>query len=240
MNSQKNNIFIPLSIVIAGVLIAGALFIVKKPDTNGSAAVANAVNTHPEQNMKAVSADEHILGNPNAPIKIVEYSDTDCPYCQAFQPSIHRIINEYGKDGKVAWVYRHLAFHPKAPKEAEATECVAELGGNDKFWQYLDLLFSKKNFKESPYQGLDPAQLPVLAASIGINKAAFTTCLSSGKYAQKVSDSYQDALNSSSPDKLGTPYTILVSNSVKVPISGAVSYESLKSAVQTMLNEKTQ
>ncbi len=235
MDTQpRNNLAIPIAIVIAGALIAVSLFFVK--GNSGQKVVQSTDNLHPEENMVPVSASDHILGNPNAEIMLVEYSDTDCPYCQSFQPTLHRIVTELGKDGKVAWVYRHFAFHPNAPKEAEATECVAEIGGNTKFFEYLDLLFSKKDFAKSPYVPLDPKQLPVLAASIGIDKAKFTSCLDSGKYTQKIRDEYARSIEAGAE---GTPYTIIVTKSGKVPIkTGAVSYESLKAAVQALMTAK--
>jgi protein-disulfide isomerase len=234
---QKNNILLPISIILAGALIAGAIYLIKRPVEQTQIA-GQTVNAHPEDSMTPITADDHILGNPNAPVVMVEYSDTDCPFCQAFQPTLHRIMDTYGKDGKVAWVYRHFAFHPKAPKEAEATECVAEIGGNTKFWQFVDLLFSKKNFKQDPYLGVDPSQLPSLAASIGIDKAKFSTCLNSGKYADKIKKSYDDAIKSGAQ---GTPYTILVTKTGKVPITtGAIPFESLNNAIAALLNEKPQ
>ncbi len=233
--TNKNNLLIPISIVIAGVIVAGAVFYTKK--TNAPATIKDTiVQQNPEENMKPVDAEDHILGNPNASVLMVEYSDTDCPFCQEFQGSLQKIMDEYGRDGKVAWVYRHFAFHPKAPKEAEATECVAELGGNEKFWQYVDLLFSKKNFKDVPYNGLDPKELSVIAASIGINKTAFVNCFDSGKYEAKVAASYDDAVKSGAR---GTPYTILVTRNGKIPITGgAIPYAQLKTAIETLLNEK--
>src|SRR6185436_7093141 len=85
--------------------------------------------------MEPVTEKDHILGNPNAEVIMVEYSDLECPFCKEFHSTLRRVMNEYGKDGKVAWVYRHFpidSLHPKARKEAEATECAAELGGESK------------------------------------------------------------------------------------------------------------
>jgi protein-disulfide isomerase len=233
--TQKPNWMVPISIIVAGALIAGAVIYVKGGNKSQIAGVAEGIQDHPEENMLPVTADDHILGNPNAPIKLVEYSDTDCPYCQNFQKTLNQVMDEYGKDGKVAWVYRHFAFHPKAPKEAEAAECVAEIGGNAKFFEYIDLLFSKKNFTQSPYVGLDPKELPVLAGSIGVDKVAVNSCLESGRYKKKIEDQYQQAIDAGAQ---GTPHTIIVTKNGKVPITkGAVPYETLKSAIQSLLNE---
>jgi protein-disulfide isomerase len=232
--THKTNWMVPISIIIAGVLIAGSLIYIKG-DKNQVAGAAAGIQDHPEEKMLPVTAEDHILGNPNAPIKLVEYSDTDCPFCQAFQESLHKAVDVYGKEGKVAWVYRHFSFHPNAPKEAEASECVAEIGGNAKFFEFIDLLFSKKDFTQSPYKGVDPKELPALAGSIGVDKVAINSCLESGRYKQKIADEYQQALDAGAQ---GTPYTIIVTKNGKVPITkGAVPYETLKSAIDSLIKE---
>lgn len=88
-------------------------------------------------------AKDHILGNQNASIKIVEYSDIQCPYCAKVHPTIKEVVEKY--DGEVMWVYRHfpLNIHQYAEELALATECAASLGGNDAFWQTLDGLFER-------------------------------------------------------------------------------------------------
>jgi protein-disulfide isomerase len=88
-----------------------------------------------------ITAEDHVNGDINAPIKIVEYSDIDCPFCKRFHSTLEQVKALYGD--KVVWVYRHFPItqlHPDSFKKSHATECVAELGGNDKFWQYLKLL----------------------------------------------------------------------------------------------------
>ena len=88
-----------------------------------------------------ITAEDHFNGDINAPIKIVEYSDIDCPFCKRFHTTLEQVKALYGD--KVVWVYRHFPIpqlHPDSINKSHATECVAELGGNDKFWQYLKLL----------------------------------------------------------------------------------------------------
>lgn len=168
---------------------------------------ANAYKTpSPEITLKEVSGDDHIIGNPNADIVMVEFSDTECPFCKRFHETLHQVIDNYGKDGKVSWVYRHFPIdqlHEKARKEAEATECAYELGGADAFWSYIDSIYAKTPSND----GLDVAELPKTAQEIGLDVAAFNTCLASGKHAEKVEADYQDA---AAAGGRGTPYTILV------------------------------
>src|SRR3546814_20902810 len=75
----------------------------------------------------------HVLCIPDASGKGIEFSDFESPFCKGFHRTMGQVMEEYGQDGKVAWVYRHFpidSIHSKARKEAQASECAAELGGN--------------------------------------------------------------------------------------------------------------
>lgn len=82
---------------------------------------------------------DHIMGNENAPIKIIEYSDYECPYCKMFHPTLEKIVTE--SNGNVSWVYRHWPIHSGSFEKLVAAECVAKIKGNDAFWKYTDLIF---------------------------------------------------------------------------------------------------
>ena len=211
---QPNTLTVPLAIVVAGLLIAGAIFLSKggneTPQTERADKNALAANTTQEQTaaltIRPVTGDDHIRGNPNADIVIVEYSDTECPFCKRFHTTMQQIVAEYGKSGKVAWVYRHFPIvnlHPKAPKEAEATECAAELGGSAKFWEYIDRLFELTPANN----GLDVSELPKIAVDVKLPRSQFESCLQSGKYANRVQSDYQDGVTSGAN---GTPYNVLI------------------------------
>lgn len=176
---------------------------------------------------------DHIRGSPDAPVKIVEFADTECPLCKRFHPTLQRIVAEY--PGKVAWVFRHFPLdniHPKARKEAEATECANDLGGNEKFWTYLDRLYEITPSNNR----LDPAELPRIAEYVGLNRAKFEQCLESGKYVQRVAEDLDDALAAGAQ---GTPYTMVVApNGRKFAILGAQPYASVKLVVEIALQQK--
>ena len=234
---QNTNFAVPASIVIAGALIAFAVYTSPNkitpptavPSNNAAADVAGAVE------LRNVDNSDHVLGNPNAQVKVIEFSDTECPFCKRFHATMQQVMDEYGKDGRVAWVYRHLpldSLHPKARKEAEATECVFKLGGNEKFWAYLN-----KIFEITPANnGLDHALLPKLAADLGIDRAAFEQCLSSGEFAEAITKSVEEATKAGAQ---GTPYSLVVTKSgKKLPINGALPYESVKQIIESALAEK--
>ncbi len=244
-SQQIKNLSVPIAIVIAGALIAGAVYLsagkgASNPTVAGNNnAAANAQlpqgDTGSLDQMAAISASDHIRGNPDAPVKIVEYSDTECPFCKRFHETMKQVMDEYGKSGKVAWVYRQFPLtqlHSKATKEAEATECANELGGPDKFWAYIDRLFAVTPSND----GLDPAELPKIAQYVGLDVGKFNTCLNSGKYTSHIQS---DTQNAGATGGNGTPWSIVVAkNGKKYPLSGAQPYASIKQLIELALQEK--
>ncbi len=117
--------------------------------------------------MNPVSTTDHIRGSANAKVVIVEYSDTECPFCKNFHSTMKQIMAKYEADGSVAWVYRHsplAQLHPKAEHEAQALECAFEQGGNDKFWAYTDRIYEVTTSNNT----LDVLQLPAIASFVGL------------------------------------------------------------------------
>lgn len=207
----KNPITIPMAIVIAGILVAGAIFLQGSGGKAAPALEKKGVATPPLPSLNVITVKpvdeerDHIRGNPNADIVFVEFSDTECPFCKRFHTTLQQIIAEYGKSGKVAWVYRQfpiVQLHSKAPKESEALECAAELGGNGKFWEYVDRIFAITPSND----GLDPSELPRIASEIGLNEGLFTECLSSGRTKLLVESDYSDGVAAGAA---GTPHSVL-------------------------------
>lgn len=229
---QNNNLTVPIAIIIAGVLIAGALFFAGRSAAPTPGHDAGNQQTSAE-NVPAVTAEDHVLGNPDAPIVIVEYSDIECPFCKQFHVTMQQIIDEYGKDGQVAWVYRHFPLaqlHPNAPRLAEASECAAELGGKQVFWTFLDEIFAL-----APGNNLFPMnRLGEVATKVGLDEEAFTQCLNSGKHKATVETEFNDAIATGGQ---GTPHNIIVFGDQVVPLSGAQPYATVKQVIETILQE---
>ena len=113
----NNNKEIAGAIIVAGLLIAGAIML-KGNSSNSPTIDRNVANIE----ARVVSEDDHILGNKDAKVVIIEYSDTECPYCKVFHNTLHNIVD--GNE-EVAWVYRHYPIpelHKKAFYEANATD----------------------------------------------------------------------------------------------------------------------
>jgi protein-disulfide isomerase len=186
----------------------------------------------PTGDIAKVTDEDHIRGNKEAEISLVEYSDLECPFCKQFHPTMQEIIKTYGD--KVKWVYRHypLDFHENAQKEAEASECINELAGNDKMWEYIDLIFERTTSNGTGF-ALD--NLGPLAAEIGVDQVQFQSCLDSNKYEQHVKDEMAEG---TSAGVSGTPATFIINSKGESKlISGAQPIGAFKTIIDQALSQ---
>jgi NhaA family Na+:H+ antiporter len=162
-----------------------------------------------------VGASDHVRGDTNAPVTIVEYADFQCPYCQHMHASLWTAVDE----GRIRWVFRHFplsSIHPLAFKQAEAAECA---GAQGKFWEYADALFAART-RISTSHVLD-RELADLAQDINADPAALRECLDSGQVTEIVKNHMREA---EALQISGTP-TIFIDNKRH---EGAVSYKDLE------------
>ena len=178
---------------------------------------------------------DHVRGNPNAPVTLIEYSDFECPFCKRFHETIKKLVAD--SKGQVKWVYRHFPLdelHPvKARKEAVASECAAELGGKDAFWKFADRFYELT--PSNNRTDIDTV-LPQIAREIGLDAARFASCVASMKHGLRVQEDYENAVATGGR---GTPWSIIVSKSGKIyPLSGAQPYAAVKQLADLALQEK--
>lgn len=216
---------VALAIAFAGVVIALSIYFVF---ANHATTTASGL---PKVTIPAVTTSDHILGNPDAPIKIVEYADLDCPYCRQFEVTMKQIMSTYGANGQVAWVFRQFPIkelHPNAPKLAEAAECVASLGGNTAFWKFIDAVFTSPPANGS----FDMSLLNATAVSAGVATSDFEGCLQSGKMQAVVQKAFDEATKAGAQ---GTPQNYVVTAVDTIPIPGAQPYATVQSIIDTVL-----
>jgi protein-disulfide isomerase len=215
---MRSSLVIPLALVIAGTIIAGGVYYF----FNGSAQNAGLQNLSV---IRPVDDTDHILGNPAAAVKFVEYSDVDCPFCKNFKDTMESVMATYGAGGNVAWVYRHLPVtdqHPNAQAHAEASECIAAEGGTSAFFKFIDAL----NAAAPGTTQFDPTKYGPVVEKMGLDTSAFTTCLTNHTYQKRVAD---EAANALAAGAGGTPFTvILIKGQPPVSISGAFSLSQMK------------
>lgn len=231
---KENKLMIPIAIVIAALIIAGAvIFSNNKGPAAPQAGQPNQPEVPGEVSVNPVSEADHILGNPDADILVIEYSDFECPFCGKFHPTMERVMDEYGDDGKVAWVFRHFPLdqiHPKARAAAEASECVADLEGNQVFWDYSKVLFENS-------QSLSDEVLKTAAIDLGVDAAKYQSCVDSGKFEVEVQNDFEDGLGIAQTDpRFGTPYSVILHKSgAQASIAGAQEYDVVKQIIDAML-----
>jgi protein-disulfide isomerase len=243
--NQTNPYLIPAAIIVGFGLIAGAVFF-----SNGDGStIANNANNHDNQMGAAqpaeqpvstdavnpVTEDDHIKGSLDAPIKIVEYSDFECPFCQRIHDTLNEVMEKYGESGEVAWVFRQFPveqLHSKAPTVALASECVADLGGNDAFWQFAD-----RYFEVSPSNNQTDIEtvIPQLVAEIGVDQVAFQSCMDSDELMDDVEEDFNNAVATGGR---GTPWSILIApNGTTFPINGAQPFSSIEQLIEIAQGE---
>ena len=169
-------------------------------------------------NVPEVTEDDNYIGNLDAKIVLIEYSDIECPFCFRHRPTIETVVEELGDD--VVWVFRHfpLSFHPQAVPAAKATECAGE---QDKFFEYLDIMFENQS-------NLGDEFFLQTATDLGLDTAAWQTCLESEEVTAKIAQQMSDG---AAAGVKGTPATFINGQMV----SGAVPLETFRSLVEAEL-----
>ncbi len=230
MNKSSGFLSVPVAVLLAGAMIAVAvIYAVGRQSVTPPVADAPSGGSGLDAT-RAVGADDYIFGDPKSPVTIIEYSDPECPFCKRFHQTLQQIASEY--QGKVAWVHRFFpldSLHSKARKESEAIACAGLVGGNDKFWAYLNRLM---DITPSNNQ-LDLAELPKIAKYIGLDVVAFDGCLSDEKTKARVEADYQNAVAAGGE---GTPYSIIIGrDGKKYPVSGALPYAAVREMIEVAL-----
>lgn len=185
----------------------------------------NVPPTETAEAIPVVTSDDHVRGPDDAEITIIEYSDFECPFCGRFHPTMLQVMDAYA--GKVRWVLRHfpLSFHPQAEPAALAAECAGEQG---KFWEFADDMFVNQ-------ESLGTTYYSSLATKFGLNKSQFDSCVSSGKYLDKIRAQSQSG---GAAGVTGTPGSFIIDQDGNaIPIQGALPYESVASAIDELLNK---
>ncbi len=229
--ATNNKLTMPAAVIIAGVLIALAVILTggkggTKINSTDKLTVKDASEM---RSLTPINSADHIRGNiSKAKVAIIEFSDLQCPYCKQMHPTLQDVVKNYGDD--VAWVYRHFpleSIHPFARSAAHASECVNELGGNDAFWKFVDGVFTS-----SDANPLEASNMSKLAASIGVNQAAFDSCQSSGKYDAAINASLEDATNAGAQ---GTPDLTVINLKTKEAVHVGADPRVLSQVLGQML-----
>lgn len=231
---------VPLAIILAGVIIAGAVFLTngKKDSNDVIGGQDNTVTTDDNNDdsqfpsaSTTVDNDPYIGNMDSAKVAIVEFTDFQCSYCQRHvEQTYPDIIKNYVDTGEVVYVIRDfpLSFHGQiAVDTANAAECVYELGGQEAYSKYHDEVFLVESKDD----------LISAAKDIGIDMNQFNTCMDEERYADEIEN---DITAGQSAGVTGTPgFVIGILNedgSVEGKrIDGAYPFSSFEEVIKEML-----
>ncbi len=185
---------------------------------------------------RAIEASDLATGKTASDIVIVEYSDTECPFCAQLHPTIKKIKDEYGS--KVSFVYRYFPLtqiHKNAFSEARAIFCVGKIAGAQKRTSYIDEMFAYKISKQNMV--LPPNGKELLAKNIGIDEKAFISCVQGAESEEAVNKSIEDGIAAGVE---GTPATFVLAKTRKgyevvSLVGGARPYEFFKAVIDEAL-----
>ena len=223
---KKDN-FLAMSILIAAFVIGGSFIygagVNGTPDENKGANVADILGEAPKGVTPTID-DDVILGDPNAPVTVIEFSDYQCPFCKKLFDETETVIRtKYIETGKVKMVLRDFPLeqiHPFARAASEAAECAKDQG---RYWEYHDALFAKQSLMTG-----DAAFFSGIAKELGFNVKEFDSCVSTRKYKDEVDKDIQDGI---AAGVQGTPATFINGKLV----SGAVPVSVFESEIEAAL-----
>jgi protein-disulfide isomerase len=180
----------------------------------------------------ASTSDRPSLGNQEAKVTVVEFTDYQCPFCSRFEQSTFKQLKQaYIDTGKVRWVVLDmpLSFHKEAQLASMASHCAGE---QDKFWEIRELFFQNQ-------RNLQLEDIARYAQQTGIETEAFNQCINSNRYQEAIQ---RDIAEAEKQRITGTPTFIIARSAPDVVngkrIIGAQHYNVFSSEIDALLNTK--
>jgi len=240
---NKNLAMICGTIILSCLIIAGTILYSNSKSSSNVVINDNAQNQQPQQQpigpVKVSVDNDAVLGDKNAPLTMIEFSDYECPFCKRHFTDVYpQIKKDYIDTGKMKLVYRDFiavpSHNPLATFEAMAAECAREQGGDSAYFKYHDEIFKRTT---SNGNGLDASQLLAIAKDLGLNSTALQQCLDSNKYKDEVAKDITDA---SKVGVSGTPSFFVGKSSQDGIIDGTIivgaqPYSAFKVIIDEML-----
>lgn len=234
---------VPVVAAIAIIVIAGAIYFYQGPDINNGQTAAIVQSLTPLlqpaedinlDSLRPIDGEDRLWGKTTAPVKLIVYSDLECPACAWFHGQVKE-LGDYVEEGKIAVAFRHFpldSIHPDARSLAAATECAGKVGNDEKFWQFIDVIFAAPD-KSAENLVANTAQ------TVGLDAEDFAACQAEEEISQAVEDEYQEAVSLGAQ---GTPFIVMVGpKDFAMPIFGGREAKNLKQATDLLLvDEETE
>ena len=181
------NMLIVAGGIVAVAAIAGGVYFGTRPVTSGPTPAPTVVAGTPDKTaLLGVQAGDHVLGDPNAPVTLIEYASFTCPHCAHFHMLILPEVKKKWIDtGKVKLIYRDFPLDQAAAKAAQLAECA----GKDKYFAVIDIIFRGQAVWSS---AADPiAELAKSLRIAGMGENEVKTCLANDAVATAVINDYR-------------------------------------------------
>ena len=225
MEPRRPSLLIVTAGIFALVLIGFSVWFTTREPT--AEELTEAAQSDLLKTIRPIQVDDHVYGNPNAPITFIVYTDFSCPYCKEYHTVITGIIDQYGKDGAVSLVYRNIPFvqlHPDAPMYAHAAECVASIGGNNAYWAYVQLFFKKYTDPNRP----GPDDLVAYVEELGLSGSTFRDCMRSNRFMDRIETDYREATG---VEAAASPFTVVIEPDMRRSFEGAREFVDIAGAL---------
>jgi protein-disulfide isomerase len=228
---RKDDLWKYLSFFLFAVVLIAGVFLFTGNSDDGSINGNPVAQGQGQDEGKASASvdDDAVLGDPDAPVTIIEFSDYQCAYCgRHYTQTLPLIKSEYIDTGKVKLVFRDFplaSLHPMAIPSAEAAECVRDIAGNDEaYFEYHDIIFENQNL-------LSTDNLKSWAKDLGYN---IDSCLDSGKFRNEVQ---KDSVDAQSAGFGGTPGFLIMKSGAKegTPLKGAYPFSAFQQIIEAEL-----
>lgn len=219
------NLTVALWIIAGGVIIAVAIFGLLKSN-NERQQTAEEIKNIPASANIAITSDDHLLGNEDAKVTLIEYGDYQCPACGAYHPIVSRVIENFGD--KITFAYRHFPLgqiHQNAELAARAAEAAGEQG---EYWGMHDLLLENQSQWSQSNDAAGIFTEYAFSLSLGVEK--FQKDINSDIIKERVENDFQGGLEASVN---ATPTFFLDGKKLKNPRS----YNEFKKLIEQALAE---
>jgi protein-disulfide isomerase len=223
--TQRILIIVGVAVIAIAFVLLVALPPIIKASTEASTPVGD-IKEHPLMNRPQVKLNG--MGDPNAPVKIIEYSDFQCPYCGQFTlDTEQQLIDAYIATGKVYFEYHSFGefIGPESTRAAEAAYCA---GDQEKFWEMHDVIFANQSGENQGH--FSDKFLTALASKLSLDMSKFNDCFTNGKYADQVK---QDGLAGQQAGVQSTP-SFVINGTL---LEGALPFSNFQTKIDGLLKK---
>lgn len=231
---RNNSLFFSIIVVVSAVVIGFGIFVYRSNILKELSPEKKETQHNQNNQINKITENNHILGNPNADLILIEYADFLCIYCKEFHNTMRIIMDQYGSSGRIAWVYRHSPSQTDVNSDsmrlALTSECVAKFFGNSNFWLFVNKIFDDN----LPTGQIDKLSIDLALEKLNIDKEKINNCVQNQETLEVIEQDIMDQRYLLSADNnFGTPYNVIIPKTGEVmSFSGAIPYVFMEDLIK--------